>query len=135
MDIIQCRSLFLEERLELLDHTIAKINQLAGQDDLGQGLNQIINDNYDKKLGSIASRPLDSSQLLAEHFLVNFLFKKPLFLFGLEQGNQLLIQCWCKLNTLTEQTRGKKKAVVCHEVFQEMEFLYTHQRTALGTGG
>jgi len=72
--------------------------------------------------------------VLVEHFLVNFVFKKPLFIYGLQPGFALLEACWRQIQHTEAQTVDQDGEMGRLQTsIQKLEFLYTHHRQALFT--
>ncbi|HML88327.1 MAG TPA: flagellin lysine-N-methylase [Methylomusa anaerophila] len=139
IDILQCRGLTIEERLGLIETTVSGLLKIGRSDGINQGLDMIIHNNYtimDSKseaAGQWCACPTDMlTDILVEHFFVNFIFKKPFYLYGLERTAKLLRHMWGRF-----QARGKKESDrlgdmerIC-SVITAIEFEYGHNRKAL----
>lgn len=121
IDILQCRGLSLQERLNLLNNTAREINSLAKADDIAGKLTNLFNRNYDamETLNTVEPGLADSA--LIENFFVSFVFKKPFYIYGVEKTLRLLSYMWGQIN-------NSKNIIV---TIQQLEFQYGHDRKAL----
>jgi len=135
IDIMQCRSLVIEERLQMIKDTVQVLCSLSQDHSIGQGLNKIFYNNYELLDRTVASVEQPNSfipEILLENFFVNFIFKKPFYIYGLQSAVQLLEKIWIRIQ------RARKVAIsptldmkYTQEIIMEVEFEYSHNRRAL----
>lgn len=135
IDILQCRKMTVGERIEFVNNTIEKISGLQQENTFSQKLNRIIDDNYvylDSQ--EIAIEPIDccTPDILTENFFINFVFKKPFYLYGLQGGRQLLGVLWQHIKDVRKHAlhiagdmQRTQRAII------ELEFQYSHNRRKL----
>ncbi|WP_255451405.1 flagellin lysine-N-methylase [Sporomusa sp. KB1] len=124
IDILQCRSLQLDERLDFLTKTIKAINDLPQNETLARELTALFNYNYDWLEKLAADRlPLAAGpgEFLLENFLVSFIFRKPFYIYGLEKTLLLLERMWQQMSNTKDIA-----AAIMH-----FELQYGHDRQAL----
>jgi lysine-N-methylase len=135
LDIMQCRALDVEARLDLIGRTIRTVSRSAGEDDLPRALNQIVNGNYDyleNRAAGDTAPELCPADILLEHFFVNFIFKKPFYLFGLQHTERLLKKFWQTVATrrriapTPQDDLASTGQAIC-----EIELHYGHDRRKL----
>lgn len=136
IDLLQWRNRSLDERLELLRQTFSK---LANTDceNMGDSVRAIIYENYETmdaedrfEVGEMVT-----AEILQEHFLVNLIFQKVLYLYGLQQGLQLLLRFREQLMEAEQRATGdaeKREAV--RAVIMELSFQHSHNRNELQQG-
>lgn len=122
IDILQCRSLPLAERLVFLDQTISEIDRLNQSETIASQLTALFNRNYDY-LDTLAAPSLAGSSALLENFLVSFVFKKPFYLYGLTKSRRLLARMWQQISQADNLT----------DTIMQLEFQYMHNRKTLLT--
>jgi len=133
-DIIQCRAMSINERLDFLANTVQQILQIPNDEFFGRSLTLMIDKNY--LLMDEKTYPLQTSnctpEILIEHFLANFIFKKPFYSYGLQKTMKLILLMWQKI----QETR--KSAVtfaddmeVTGAAIMNVEFQYNHNRRQL----
>lgn len=101
IDILQCRNLKIEERLAFLAETVSSITSLPQDETIGRELTALFNRNYDLLDKLVADKPteqLKTETFLLENFLVNFIFRKPFYIYGFEKTLQLLTRIWEQIN-------------------------------------
>lgn len=133
IDIIQWRGLTMAERLGLLRQTVDKIIMLEATDLIGQSLNQIFHENYeflDAQGPNEAEMTEITPEILFEHFLVNLIFQKNFYSYGLAKGMDLLEGFWRRLQHETLdgnkplEDRESMKAMI-----MDMAFQHNHHRS------
>jgi lysine-N-methylase len=124
IDLLQCRSMPLNERLAFLADTVKAVNSLTQDQTITRELTALFNRNYDwldeLAAGRVPAEPEAGSGLL-ENFFVSFLFKKPFYIYGFEKTLRLFDHMWQQLmrsNDITEE-------------IMKLEFQYGHDRQAL----
>lgn len=143
IDILQCRYMTLKDRLQFLFDTVKEIGLLPKDEQIGQKLNAIFQRNY-KLFDTIAVEAPENcsdADILIENFLVNFVFRKPFYVYGLARTAELLEGIWqqlikargCLGNTAAELE-------IARSIIMSIEFQYGHNRQALlapkaGCGG
>lgn len=130
IDIIQCRSLAMVERLHFLKKTVERINGLKDGDFIGQSLNRIFNENYiqlDEKNSECNEVTEVTPEILLEHFFVNTIFQKNFYTYGLLKGMELLERFWQRI----EQESGcpMEDGKRMKEIIMDMAFQHNHHRS------
>lgn len=123
IDILQCRSMTLSERVALLAETVNAVNGLTQDETIGSELTALFNRNYDylDRL-ALCSQPLTKTGAgLLENFLVSFVFRKPFYVYGFERTLKLLQHMWQQLMNADNMAQAIMK----------LEFQYGHDRQAL----
>lgn len=135
IDIIQCRSMAVGERLQLINDTALAIKCVAKDFSLGQHLNNIFRINYeymDGKGATIQELKLYIPDILLENFFMNFIFKKPFYIYGLQPTIQLLESIWQRIENARKVVTDKALDMECTKsIIMEVEFEYSHNRRAL----
>lgn len=129
IDILQKRELMMSRRLQLLRNTISLIQSLQQDNTFAQELSAIIHANYellDQETDMPESIELNVPDILIENFFVNFVFKKPFYLYGLVRGMQLLDAMWIQL-----ERAGRTGIKQVSSMVMELEFQYSHNRRGL----
>lgn len=92
IDILQCRRITIIERFQLIETTIAAITALNHDDNFNRNLTSLFYYNYDLLDATLEPAQTDcyTPDILLEHFLVNFVFKKPFYTYGLQRSLLLL---------------------------------------------
>ena len=138
IDIMQCRSITIRERLQMIKATIQALHCLKRNQDLGQQLNKIVYANYevlDKHAAVEQHIGLDMPAILLENFFVNFIFKKPFYIYGLQPGMQLLENIWQRIEFAREAIIDPAMAMeATQSIIMEVEFQYSHNRRSLFPG-
>jgi len=137
-DIMQCRGLTMKQRLLLLRDTVLEIISLEPDEFFRQGLDGILNANYqllDIKAASTGKASVSMADLLLENFFVNLIFKKIFYLYGLEHSMKLLLVIWRQIarsrgnSTDADTDFARTRAAV-----MTAEFRYSHNRRELLKG-
>jgi len=133
-DIIQCRAMAIDERLDFLAATVNKVLQIPRDDFFGRSLRCMMEENYlwmDEKT-CLLQTEYCTPEILIEHFLANFIFKKPFYNYGLQKTIQLMLLMWQEIKearkktvTFTDDMRITGKTIM------NMEFQYNHNRRQL----
>lgn len=141
IDLLQFRGITIAERIELLKATIQQIDSLQQDDTFSQKLTHIIYANYEimdnrETIAQFADEYIP--EILIENFFVNFVFKKPFYLYGLQQGIVILDIMWKMIEKIRKETcnlsQDMKRTVAA---IMDLEFQYSHNRKVLlnGEGG
>lgn len=132
IDIIQHRGLSLADRIAMLQKTVRSIESLTGSGELGQRLTGIIYTNYERldSFSAPEQQARVTSEILAEHFMVNLIFKKLLYLYGLERTVDFLEQIWRKIQAVTSPDDVWNLECI-KALIMEIELHYNHNRKAL----
>jgi len=137
IDMMQCRSISIGERLQMIKGTALAINCLPHDQSLGQGLNKIFYDNYELLDMMVASSQQSKHyipEILLENFFVNFIFKKPFYIYGLQRTVQLLASIWQRIENARKVVADPRMDMECTKVIiMEVEFEFSHNRRALFT--
>lgn len=124
MDILQCRYVTIEERLAFLARTVKAITLLRQDETIARELTALFNHNYDlldKLAADRATELPEPESFLLENFLVNFIFRKPFYLYGFEKTLALLNRIWQQINNSSDMAA----AII------QLELQYGHDRQAL----
>lgn len=140
IDIIQCRDISVENRLQMIHDTIRLILGLNREyDDTGVALNRIVRRNYDLLDNAKSLQCQDGqgamTEILLENFFVNFIFKKIFYQYGLNRGTNLLALFWRRIANIKEKRQDQ--AAELEEIrlaIMEWELQYGHNRKALWSG-
>ena len=137
INIVQFRSLPLGERLEFLTAVIHAVQALQGNPALGDELRYLLNSQYellDEKAAAYdqveaVSQENVTADIVTEHFLVNLIFKKVGYLYGLERMDKLLRQVWLQINTACREAQNPADELYrAKMVIMELELKYSHNR-------
>ncbi|MDF2572120.1 MAG: hypothetical protein K0R55_3724 [Sporomusa sp.] len=124
IDLVQCRSMPLSERLAFLADTVKAVNGLAQEHTIARELTALFNRNYNW-LDELAVTRTPSATMagsgLIENFFVSLLFKKPFYIYGFEKTLRLLDHMWQCIMNADDTTKAISK----------LEFQYGHDRRAL----
>lgn len=132
IDILQCRGMTIGERAEFLLKTAAAIDCLDKRDSLGQDLNRLIYGNYEQLEQAAGLVQPDMADLLTEHFLVNFVFQKPFYLYGLRQGAGLVRHFCSRIDAArTGITDPAARLQQTKNSIMALELQYGHNRKEL----
>ena len=132
IDILQCRTALVGNRLNLLFQTITAIERYPQGEDIRQHLDQIFRGNY-ALMDSWGTKeyPLNKSEVLIENFFVNMVFKKVFYLYGLSPAALFIKHIWQGIEPVylmedePEQVFRQVAAIIA-----DMEFHYGHDRAA-----
>jgi len=135
IDIMQCRCISIGERLQMINETALAIGYLPRDHSMGQQLNKIFYDNYellDNKVASSEQTNLYLPEILLENFFVNFIFKKPFYIYGLLRTIELLESIWLRMENTRKVAINSALDMECTQtIIMEVEFEYSHNRGAL----
>ena len=140
IDILQFRILPLSARLEFLAQAVSNINTLAGRETLGSDLRHLLYSHYeslDRQAGGASGQEMLNQQavngaILAEHFLVNLVFKKVGYLYGLDRMVRLLQEMWRTIETACQDTHNQAEELSnAKAAIMKLELQYSHNRQAL----
>ncbi len=124
IDILQCRNMPFDDRLAFLGDTIKAVTALPQDETIGRELTTIFNRNYDWLEGLAAAHTpllLGAGAGLLENFFVNFVFKKPFYVYGFAKTFDLLLYMWQQIVGADDSAKAIMK----------LEFQYGHDRQAL----
>lgn len=136
IDIIQCRAMPLERRLHMLKETILLLNETNEDEVIPNKLDKAFRANYEM-LDQVAESAATSDQgypvtdILIENLLVNLIFKKVFYLYGLKRTMLLLEHIWQKVNTARTQMTGEDGLAQVKTAVRDIEFQYGHDRKSL----
>ncbi|MBP2625827.1 MAG: hypothetical protein H6Q68_538 [Firmicutes bacterium] len=135
IDIMQCRSIQVWERLQMIKDTAQAINCLTRDQSLGQQITKVFVDNYELLDGKMtAEQELNYyiPDIVLENFFVNFIFKKPFYIYGLQPTIQLLENIWQRIKIARKVVTDPIVDMECTKsIIMEVEFEYSHNRRAL----
>ncbi len=130
IDLLQARGESLDARLQRLTDTVRRI---AAGDDIEERLKQVFAANYEALdlLPLPDTAPEFSAEVLQEHFLVNLVFQKIFYLYGLEKGLKLLLHFRCEMQAAKAAApeSGELEAVRCS--IMTLAFQHSHNRKLL----
>lgn len=134
IDLLQCRSLTIPARIELVRQTVEEL--LASEDEapMGERLAKRIRGNY-IFIDDLPLRPAPETltpAVLTEHFLVNFIFKKALYVHHPRRAVALMLAFVERIGRGCDQDwdgAGPLPQVV--EIIQHLEFDYGHNRRTM----
>ncbi|MBP2650795.1 MAG: hypothetical protein H6Q74_1620 [Firmicutes bacterium] len=131
IDIMQCRRLKVLERLDLMSKTIGAILAIQHDERFGQILYQIINRNYDF-MDQPEEKCLSMADILIEHFFVNFLFKKPVYIYGLQASLTIMRNMWQQFVTCQQGIASSDEGLTAtRRAIMRLEIQYGHDRKSL----
>lgn len=138
IDILQWRNVGIAERLAFLAETLQQLQVVCWQEESGQGIRQIINENYVKMEARQRGASLATGctpEILTEHFLVNMWFKKLLYLYGVSRTMNFLKQCWQQISFAYLPCKREEQALeAAIQKMMDIELTYGHNRQALAKG-
>jgi lysine-N-methylase len=138
IDLLQFRKMAISERIQLLKETIQKIDDLQQNDTFSQNLTHIIYENYEiLDTKEIVTQFADecTPEMLIENFFVNFVFKKPFYLYGLQQGVVFLDKMLQTIEKIRKEAPSLSQDMErTSTIIMELEFQYSHNRRALLSG-
>ena len=131
IDVLQSRSVSLTDRLGLVRQTMVRLAHLQDSETMGQDINLLFQENYDRldvleAAGENGSGPL---HCLAENYFVNFIFRKNLYDHGFAQTlRQLGLMQERLAKYLCEQQAGNEDIAELASVIVQLELEYNHNR-------
>lgn len=134
IDLLQWRGLPLGDRIGLVAATVEAVDKMTGDDDLPRRLTILIHRNYDylEQFPSRIKVSQMTTEILMEHFLVNFVFKKPLYSLGLKRGLLLLTYFYRYTAVAAAATKNAAAALMAVKAaIVELELQFGHNRDAL----
>jgi len=134
IDILQCREMIIAERINLIKSTIFSVAALKHDDDFNRNLTSLFYRNYDLLDATLKPTETDcyTPDVLLEHFLVNFVFKKPFYTYGLQRGLLLLEHIWRYIESIRNQATDQVTDMqFTKAAIMDVEFQYGHNRSAL----
>ncbi|SMC35317.1 flagellin lysine-N-methylase [Sporomusa malonica] len=125
IDILQCRTMPLSQRLAFLAETVKAVNSLVQDETIARELTALFNRNYDwldELAVAAVAQPVSSFGTgLLENFFVSFVFKKPFYLYGFEKTLNLFDHMWEQIVNADDIAKAIMK----------LEFQYGHDRQSL----
>ncbi|MEG6584391.1 flagellin lysine-N-methylase [Dendrosporobacter sp. 1207_IL3150] len=136
IDIIQCRNMMLKERIDLLEKTIEKLESISMSSDIGMQLNKLINRNYDLMEDENGKNEVQNHAVdfMMEHFMVNYIFKKPFYSYGLKTAFNWLKYFHHTFNQAISGAADGDQLDYAKKVIMDLEVEYGHNRSALKNG-
>ena len=135
IDMMQCRSILIGDRLQMIMETARQINELTPDEFLGQQLNKVFYNNYELLDAAVMdgeSLVPEPSDILLENFYVNFIFKKPFYIYGLQPATQLLLKIWKRIEKARKSVNDSSMEIeYTKKIIMEVEFEYSHNRKVL----
>jgi len=134
IDIVQCRAMPLEQRIDMLRKTVSLLEKQPADETVQCQLDSVFRANYesmDCQAASAKGDQLSPADILIENMLVNLIFKKVFYLYGLSKASLLLERIWRKVN---EARRGLSEQAALNSAktaVRDIEFRYGHDRKAL----
>ncbi|MBP2653189.1 MAG: hypothetical protein H6Q73_758 [Firmicutes bacterium] len=133
IDIIQCRGLDLEERISLVTSTVDVIEKISHDERFGELLRKTINDNYDFMDQAVA-KDISLADVLVEHFFVNFIFKKPFYIYGLRSGAKIMLEMWQTIKSCRQGvTEPMEERTKIFAAVMGLELKYSHNRQSVSS--
>lgn len=137
IDIMQCRSMTIRQRLDLIRETAVMDEKPNGCEPVSRSLDTIFRRNYElldcqADAGTTSTGPNFSADILIEHFFVNLIFKKIFYLYGLSKASCLLDRFWREIDAARQGACDEQEE--CRHVLASIsgiEFLYGHNRQEL----
>ncbi|MCE5286998.1 MAG: flagellin lysine-N-methylase [Pelosinus sp.] len=134
IDIMQWRSVTVNERLQILGETVERIRQLENCDRsmLGTNLTAIFYKNYEHFDACPVQLADNRTEFLLENFFVNLIFKKVFYIYGLQRALTLLDKAAKHIELLRARavdSQGELAALT--QGIMDVEFQYGHNRQAL----
>lgn len=133
-DMIQCRAMAIDERLDFLAAIVNKVLEIPQDDFFGRSLRCMMEENYlllDEKMG-LQQIENCTPEILLEHFFANFIFKKPFYHYGLQKTIRLMLLMWQEIK---EARRGAETFAddmeITKKTIMKMEYQYNHDRRHL----
>lgn len=132
IDILQCRGITIFKRIDLIKKTIASITALTQDDNFNRSLTNLFNQNYDLLDSASVQAAHFTPAILIEHFLVNFVFKKPFYTYGLQRSLLLMEHIYKYIeNTRKKATDAVTDFEFTKTAIMDVEFQYGHNRSML----
>ncbi|HWR41770.1 flagellin lysine-N-methylase [Sporomusa sp.] len=124
IDLLQCRTMPLSERLAFLADTAKAVNGLSQDRTIARKLTALFNRNYDWLDALAVTRTPAEPEAgigLLENFFVSLLFKKPFYIYGFEKTLRLFDHMWQHIMNADDIAK----------TIMKLEFQYGHDRQAL----
>jgi lysine-N-methylase len=134
IDILQCRGMKIVERLNLMQATVDAVTTLKHDEHFNRNLTSLLYHNYDLLDDALEPVRTDcyTPDILLEHFLVNFVFKKPFYTYGLRRSLLILEHIWRYIESIRKQAIDEITDMEFTEkAIRDVEFQYGHNRRAL----
>ena len=133
LDVVQCRALPLKERMRLLAATIRRLTERGDEETVSGTIDRIFRDNYemmDRQAEAGRVPAYAAADYLIENLLVNTIFKKIFYLYGLSRANVLLQRIWQQTDEVRARTNGALQLACVKAAVRQIEFRYGHDRRA-----
>ncbi|HWR39169.1 MAG TPA: flagellin lysine-N-methylase [Patescibacteria group bacterium] len=136
IDILQWRGVPIAERLLLLQKTAAGLDSAEPGDmeAARQRLNQTFQNNYmymDMQTVPPGTPACFTAEILQEHFLVNLIFRKIFYLYGLTEAARLLVSFGQRLGDAARPFAAEAAVEAVRRMILELELAFGHNRQAL----
>ncbi len=134
IDILQCRGMTMIERLNLIQATVTAVTALKHDDNFNRNLTSLLYHHYDLLDAALEPERADcyTPDILLEHFLVNFVFKKPFYTYGLQRSLLLLEHILRYIESIRKQAVDEITDMeFTKTAIMDVEFQYGHTRGAL----
>jgi len=132
IDIMQCRSMSLEERLEFLAAAIQRILNIPCDEEIGRSLHCALTENYLRMDETSSFSPVGhcTPEIVLEHFFVNFIFKKPFYIYGLQKTMRLLQSIWQKIRAARQTAATTADDMeITGKLIVDIELQYNHNHS------
>ncbi|WP_346356008.1 flagellin lysine-N-methylase [Azotosporobacter soli] len=134
IDLLQVRGVDLDCRLLRIKESIARLRKNGTNKAMGEMIRETIYGNYEWLDENETMMPGEilTADILQEHFLVNLVFQKVFYLYGLEEGLKLLLhfrQVMQRSEEAVHQAEAKLEAV--RAAVMELSFQHSHNRQLL----
>lgn len=136
IDIVQCRAMSIEKRLDMLKETVLLLNQSPADEITQCKLDRVFRVNYemlDQQAENMAvdTQVYPADEALVENLLVNLIFKKVFYLYGLNKSVRLFEHIWQEINAARSGVSGEERLQQVKAAVQDIEFRYGHDRKGL----
>jgi len=135
IDLMQYRCLSIIERLQMIHDTVCAISCLVQDDSFSQQITRIFYSNYemlDTKMEQAPTLERDIPDRIIENFFVNFIFKKPFYIYGLQPALKLMENIWQRIEDARRLVMNQANDIECTQMMiMTVELEYSHNRRAL----
>ena len=133
IDIVQCRAMPLEQRIDMLGETVSMLDKQFA-DTIQHQLDNVFRANYesmDCQAALANDGQLSPVDILIENLLVNLIFKKVFYLYGLGKASLLLGRIWREVNAARRGLTGQAALHSVKAACRDIELRYGHDRSSL----
>lgn len=134
IDIVQCRAMPLEQRIHMLRETVSLLDKRSDDETVQCQLDNVFRANYenmDRQAAPARDDQLSPADILIENLMVNLIFKKVFYLYGLGKASLLLDRIWREVNDARCGLSGETGLHSVKAAVRDIEFRYGHDRSAL----